>query len=220
MRRYARLLRRGVKMASIGVWEVTFPQWMEDGVLRNVAYLKKLKKRLRKAMQKAGYSRGFGAMHPCGDEGQRWRIHFHLGVDGGYLPPDELERIKAIIRKETGADVIHYHFTDKPAEICHHLRYISRPVWGKEGWQWETQMAERLIGFRTMLWWGGKGAWDGPDAFDLHGDGELLAIEGGHCPECGKKLSWNSSVFAMWRLEASFDTEEIPGGYLQLHEKV
>ncbi|MFC1904966.1 hypothetical protein ACFLXT_04315 [Chloroflexota bacterium] len=128
--------------------------------------------------------------------------HANVAVDGGYIDADQLKEIKAQLCHGLKSPelIVHYSYFDKPGEIYHKLKYITRATF--RDYNWDPHMARELFNFRNSRWWG---SWKGEAAWTLNSDIEAEAdalalgaidnIGSGICPECGAALKkWSRVV--------------------------
>lgn len=194
MQRYARWLPRVQQVMSAGYWVVTVPKSHRDA-LRWPSELTRVRGIVKRVLKAEGFSRGVMRWHFAGDKHpEAWHPHLNVLVPGGKLSKDRLESTKSALREalDWPEAVIHYSYRSGPARLCHVARYITRPTWGG-GPEWETEVAERMHGWRNDCWFG---RWDGPTLWSLTGDGEvgeLVELEKGICPCCRERIRWGQA---------------------------
>jgi hypothetical protein len=139
------------------------------------------------------FRRGLRRWHYFGEPTDEMRYNPHLNVllDAGYLSKRRLERIKAFLRIALGEPklIVHYHYTAKPSNMVHHLRYVVRNTFLDVNW--DVDLAYELRGFRNALFWG---TWDDEPVWTSRGEGAVARLESGTCPDCGGDITWDRIV--------------------------
>ncbi|MFC1984843.1 hypothetical protein ACFLUW_00395 [Chloroflexota bacterium] len=147
------------------------------------------------------FGRGLVRWHWFGDKVEgKWNPHANIAVDGAYL--EDLEPIKLALKQALKCKdlIVHYNYYEKPGEIYHKLKYITRATFKQ--YEWSPYMANQLFGFRNCRWWG---SWQDAPAWTLNSDIEAEAeaialkvasdIGCGICPDCGAPLKkWSKPV--------------------------
>lgn len=191
-RRMARWLPKAQKIADMGYLVVTFPL---DKRPKKKAEFSRIGRFITEALQRRGIIRGFRRWHFFGeDKGsdhQPYHPHLNFLFEARYLSEEKLDSIKAVIREIIGCEkaVIHYQYTRSSGKIFHWIKYVSRPTFLKQSWDYE--LAEELYNFRNCVAWG---KWGGEEKWALPEEAKrwefLVKIEQGICPACGGRLLW------------------------------
>lgn len=224
-RRIARWLPKIMQFQSMGYLVFTLPQELESKFMNKKA-LTRLGRKVQKMLKGLGFARGLRRWHWFGDRSPRWRPHLNVMVDGGWLTPEVLEEIKGGYADILGvgmADVF-YRYLTSPGEMYHTLKYVCRATF--LDYEWDTEMAMELHGFRNMVVWG-RGLWDRPPVWSkeqLHGKAraelegfDLAAIQAlveKRCPVCGKPLVWGGALPVA--LLNMVDKKSLGAGYYRL----
>lgn len=224
-RRIARWIPKVTQIDSMGYWVITFPEQMRV-FMRQKRALSKLGIKTTRALKALGYTRGLRRWHYFGDQGEGYHPHINIIVEGGYLEPAELERQKEYIRsrllsknirKALGklglVQDIYYQYHTTPADKYHKVQYITRATF--LNYTWDRKLALELRGFRNAAWWG---SWSSEPVWSVGSisgaeSPELITLEQGICPDCGKPLTWRvpESSFYAW-----FLAEPLGAGYWRL----
>lgn len=194
-------------------------------------------KRMGRRGRVGGYfNRGLIRWHFYGDKIEgKWNPHANVLVDGGFLAPELLEKIKADLRAALNCPdlIVNYSFTDQPAQIMHKLRYVTRATF--RNYDWNPYMATELFNFRNQRWWGSwkdGPAWELKEAeaggADIEGLAMVNNLQNGICPDCGQPLKtlyhshktgqpvqWTKPVDSIYLM--LWNAEEIAGsGYYRI----
>lgn len=237
LRRYARWIKRLRTVEDAGYMVVTFdrPGSAAREALLDPKNLTAVGKAIARAMKAEGFTKGLRRWHFYGDGGKgghrspRGQYHPHLNLmlgDAGYLAPPLLERVKQAVRDAAAAALampdlrdatncgVHYSYRRGPAKLCFTARYITRATFTNA--EWDTNLAERLHGFRNDAWWGD---WSGEPKWDLtvdpEGVGAVGELEDGACPDCKAPIHWERGVLWLATLPAEL-VQSVGGGYLRL----
>jgi len=175
--------------------------------------------RTGKKWRTGGYfKRGLIRWHWFGDRiPGKYNPHMNILVDGAYIEPDQLEKIKASLRTALNVPdlIVNYSYCDKPGQMFHKVEYITRATFLDR--EWEPYMATELFNFRNQRWWG---TWTDEPAWTVDQDkneeitGMLKAnqLQSGVCPSCndgtrlkvlytnrdGKPVQWTKPVDSTW----------------------
>lgn len=205
--RISRWLPKVRKMESVAYLVIEWPT-VSRRKLRTKAAISETGRRVKGAMVALGYSRGLRRWHWFGQDGVNgYNPHLNLLLDGGFLSPVALERVKMYLRTVLDEPnlIVHYSYRVTPAEKWHSLKYITRSTFLEQSW--DPEMADRLFGCHTTSSWG---KWDAPDVWDVtdlggQADGadepdgaagdtlhvaEVESLHAGCCPACGDTLTW------------------------------
>lgn len=214
-RRFMRWLPKVCQMAKVGYFVFTLPE-SERAQYRTKKALAALGHRVQGLLKSYGYTRGLRRWHWFGDKSTKWNPHLNILVDGGFVSPGQLDKVRAAYARLLGVQVVdvNYHYRRSPGQMVHTLKYVTRATFSE--FEWDIEMALELRGFRNMVVWG-RGLWSGEPAWSLDAlQGEARAeVEGldiqaieslaaGVCAACGKPLVWG---------------EALPMGLLSLVEK-
>jgi len=207
-RRKAGWLPRAVQMREMGYFVIPTPPELRDK-FRDPRELSAVGKAMKRVMKRHGFDRGlrrwhwFGEDHPGeglqGDGLPPYHPHLNMLVEAGWLPPAKLEAIRRSVAKVLKVDlarvVVNYSYT-KPGEVSrmlHMVKYVLRPTF--EHWEWDQEMAYKLLGFRNSLSWG---TWKDELAWTVPaGDAEVLKVgplERGFCPVHGSEIVWGRVI--------------------------
>ncbi|MBA7704568.1 hypothetical protein ES703_113384 [subsurface metagenome] len=210
----------------MGSFVFTIPEELRSK-FRTKGALSRLGHQVQELLRSYGYSRGLRRFHFFGDKSTKWHPHLNVLVDGGYLSPQKLDKIKAAYAGILGCQVVdvNYQYRPSPGEMVHSLKYVTRATF--RDYSWDPRMALELRGFRNQLWWGSR-LWDQEPAWsldDLQGPGKedlgeldsraVESLESGICPRCGKPLDW-SKVMPISVLEAQERKRSLGAGYWEL----
>jgi hypothetical protein len=182
----ARWLPKLQKIKEMAYLVVTLPL---DRRPRRAADLQEIGQEITGILKRRGFARGLRRWHFYGDKSMIWNPHLNFLMDGGFLSEARLNDIKKAICGVLKIEkiVVHYHYHQSVGKKLHWLRYVARPTFLNESWNFE--LAEELYNFRNSGWWG---KWDDEDKWTLPEKEKKLAyyrkIEAGICPTCGKKL--------------------------------
>ncbi len=215
-RRIARLLPKYQQMSQIRYFVIEFPDRYRklydyayskkalQGVSKKIVDVMAGKRTGRRGRVGGYFSRGLLRWHWFGDEMVgKYNPHANVVVDGRFVSPSELERIKVSLRKSLSCPDLIVHIDDQepintPAMIYHKLKYITRATFRHQ--EWDTHMAQQLYGFKNSRWWG---SWQDAPAWTLNESIEKEAMEiqavsklgSGICPDCGEPLKkWSKPV--------------------------
>ncbi|MBA7669807.1 hypothetical protein ES703_77941 [subsurface metagenome] len=193
-RRIAKLFPKMMKIEKLAMLTVTFPH---DKRLRTQRQFSRIGRLITEALQRRRFSRGFRRWHWFGDSLHgmipEYHPHVHFLAEARYLTPNKLRDLKRVIRRIIGVEnaVIHYQFTDSVRKIIHWIKYVTRPTFLEQ--KWDYDLAEELYNFRNSVSWG---KWDDEDKWNPLGDSEgekwdfLVKVHSGVCPVCGGCLKW------------------------------
>lgn len=180
------------KIDRMAMLTVTFPH---DGRLRKKAELSRTGRLITEALQRRGFKRGFRRWHWFGDEKAgvvpEYHPHVHFLLEARYVSPEKLKELKRVIGEIIGVRnaVVHYQFTDSVSKIFHWIKYVTRPTFLEQ--KWDYDLAEELYNFRNSVSWG---KWCDEDKWTLPEEAErwdfLVKIENKICPICGGRLIW------------------------------
>jgi len=185
-RRMGRWLPKAQKIKEMAYLIITLPVYRRP---RTASGLRKIDKGITEILKRWGFARGLRRWHTYGDKSVRWNPHLNFLMDGGFLSERHLEFLKKEIYEFLKVEkaVVYYQYTQSVGKILHWLKYVTRPTFLNESWDFE--MAEELHNFRNSAWWG---KWDDDDKWNLPEKEKKLAyykkIEAGVCSTCGKKL--------------------------------
>lgn len=210
MRRVSNFLERAMQLVSVTQMTVTTPLELRQ-IYRNIGEWRSAMSRINKMLIRRGYHRGIYRDHWFGElenapKGQSPLFHPHRNyfMQGGYIQPDELEAIKASIRRILGVEkiVVHVQYSEVPGEMYHMLKYILRPTF--LDWRWDEELARRVIGVRNTQAWG---KWNDSPAWslkDLESDvpipeksRESKAFAESLCPIDGTPITWTRNIVHM-----------------------
>ena len=216
-RRWLRWVYKVMQFTTMGYFVFTIPEGIRDRY-RTKKSLTRLGKQVQELLKSYGYFRGLRRWHWFGDKSIKWHPHLNVLVDGAYIPPDKLDKIKAAYAAILGVDIadVNYRYRKTPGRIIHTLKYVTRATF--HDWGWDVVMATELHGIRNMVVWG-RGYWkdwldsDGVRHLDKEDKewslddleqterGEdmedLQAIEKlskGVCPICGEPIKWGKAI--------------------------
>ncbi|MBA7626268.1 hypothetical protein ES703_33713 [subsurface metagenome] len=181
---------------------VTFP--LEVRVIMNdPKLLTILAKKLRQLLRKQGYRKVYTRWHFFGEHGEKYHPHLNVLCDGGWLSPEELARLKDLIRRKLLKRsiarrikkdlVIHYDFTQDAKRKMHWVKYVTKASFTDRGW--DEQLASRLKGFHNGCF---AGTWNDPPKWRLTGTDKkfntLLKVKQGIHPISGKPIVWDKPL--------------------------
>jgi len=179
-------------MESVGYWVIEWPLHSRDK-LKNPDELSRIGRSTKRAFQYIGYDRGLRRWHWFGDEAPAtlgWNPHLNILVDGASLPKQQLEQIKATLRKwlDEPELIIHYSYRTTPARMTHALNYVTRATFRQVSW--DPLAAQVVDGLHNSQTWG---TWNEPLQWHSSREKELLKpLEAGRCPKCGGLIHWDS----------------------------
>lgn len=222
-RRKAAWLPRATQVQEMGYFVIPIPPELRDR-FRQIEALRAFGKAMKRVMKYHGFERGlrrwhwFGEDHPGeglqGDGLPIYHPHLNMLVEGGWLSFSKLEAIRRSVAKILQVDlarvVVHYSYAPSVPRMLHLVKYVLRPTF--EHWEWDREMAHRLIGFRNALSWG---KWEDEPAWEVPaGDAGLLKfgpLQQGRCPVDGTPIKWGE-VIAAGLLEGP-SWVDVGGGY-------
>ncbi len=197
-RRIARVLPRLLQLDWMAYLVITFP--LEVRVFeRNPKLLSLQAKRVRKLLRRLGYRKIYTRWHFFGEHGEKYHPHLNVLFDGGWLSPEELARLKDLIRrtllprsmaKRIGKDlVIYYDYTQESKLKMHWIKYVTKASFLERAW--DDRLAEALYGFHNGCF---AGTWNDPPKWKLTGTDKkfnaLLPLAEGKHPVSGKPIVW------------------------------
>jgi len=201
-RRKAAWLPRTVQMQQMGYFVITIPPELRN-TFRDLAVVRTFAKGIKRVMKYHGFARGlrrwhwFGEDHPGhglqGDGLPVYHPHLNLLVEASFVPFSKLQAVRRSVANVLGVSLarvnVHYEYARSVAEMLHMVKYVLRPTF--EHWEWDPEMAYKLIGFRNALSWG---TWKDEPAWAVPaGDSDVLALaplEQGRCPVDGTQITW------------------------------
>jgi hypothetical protein len=204
-RRLARWLPKVQQFKTMGYFVFTIPPELRSKYRRKAA-LADLGRQVQELLRSLGFKRGLRRWHTFGDKSTRYHPHLNCLVDGDYLPPGKLKRIKTAYARllEVGLADVHYSYLRSPEEMFHALRYVTRATF--RDYEWDLPLALELRGFRNMVVWG-RGQWGGEPCWLLADLAEKsqAAVEGldvqaiesltqKKCPVCGQPVQWGEAL--------------------------
>ncbi|GAJ14660.1 unnamed protein product, partial [marine sediment metagenome] len=93
-----------------------------------------------------------------GDKNHDYFPHLNVLVDGEWLEPEQLDRLKSELRRMIFSKYlrkryndkldIHYEYRDTPVKMMHTLRYVCRSTFLDKAW--DPELADLLYGFRNL----------------------------------------------------------------------
>lgn len=205
-RRFVRWLSKIQQFKSMGYFVFTIPETLRCKFTDKKS-LTRLAGRVQELLKSHGYSRGLRRWHFFGDKSKKWHPHLNVLVDGTFIAPDKLAKIKADYARLLNTDIVdvHYRYHRTPGTMVHSLKYVTRATF--RDWAWEPEIALEIRRFRNMVPWGGRDRWnDEPewDLGDLDSEGEkkvegmdIRAVDSlsrGICPVCGKPVKWGEAL--------------------------
>jgi len=222
-RRVARLLPKVQQMSSMAYWVITIHRELCP-LLRSKRSRGIFAKRVRRAFKELGYLRGLDRWHPFGDKNHDYFPHLNVLVDGEWLEPEQLERLKSELRRMIFSKRIrkryndkldiHYEYRDTPGKIMHTLKYVCRSTFLDKSW--DEALAEASYNFRNAGWWG---KWDQAPKWDVIHDHEpspeLVDLANGICPICSTKITWSRKPTTVSHILIQ-GAVEIAAGYYSL----
>jgi len=222
-RRKARWLPKAMQMSRMAYLVVTVPEELEDH-FRDMEVVRAFGISLKRVLKGHGFSRGLRRVHWFGEDhrghgGQgdgppRYRPHWNFLLESGRVSKAKLKAIKRSVASVLGVDIgranIHYRYVRSVPEMLHLVKYVLRPTF--EHWEWDREMAEKILGFRNTLTWG---TWKDEPAWAIPSAGsDVLAVgplEQGRCPVDGTPITWGE-VIAAKLLQGPW-WAELGGGY-------
>jgi len=201
-RRISSALPRLLQLDWMAYLVVTFP--LEVRVIMNdPKLLTILAKKLRQLLRKQGYRKVYTRWHFFGEHGEKYHPHLNVLCDGGWLSPEELARLKDLIRRKLLKRsiarrikkdlVIHYDFTQDAKRKMHWVKYVTKASFTDRGW--DEQLASRLKGFHNGCF---AGTWNDPPKWRLTGTDKkfntLLKVKQGIHPISGKPIVWDKPL--------------------------
>jgi len=204
-RRKAGWLPRATQLQEMGYFVITIPPELRDR-FRQLPELRAFGKAMKRVMKYQGFARGlrrwhwFGEDHPGhglqGDGLPVYHPHLNMLVEAGWLPFSKLQAIRQAVATVLGVDLarvnVHYEYASSVAQMLHLVKYVLRPTF--DHWEWDREMAHKLIGFRHCLAWG---TWKDEAAWEVSGgDLALGALEQGRCPADGTPIAWGEVIGA------------------------
>lgn len=193
-RRFARWLPKVMQLRTMGYLVVTIPPEDRQG-LRTKADLVEAGKVASKVVRRYFPKRGLRRWHWFGEK-PPFRYHPHLNflLDAGRVNKPVLNALRRDLKMCLGLSrepQIKYQYTTVVPKMVHALKYVTRSTFLE--YDWDSEMAEELFGFRNVAWWGkwiDAPAWifkPGPGDVDIEAITKLVA---GKCPICGSAIKW------------------------------
>jgi len=218
LRRIADKLDKAKQIEKMGKFVITVPPEIRDRY-RDPLNLAALGVSLKRMLQYHGYDRGFRRFHFFGEDHPKngadgegppsFHPHLEAIVEGGYLSPKALKKIKKSVAHILGVSWkrinVHYRYTDNPQQKMHMLRYMLRPTFEK--YEWDPALAHDLIDFKNANSWGvwhhkilnpETGRWINGEYLDSFWElpetdavSEVpVAFQQGKCPVGGGRIVW------------------------------
>ena len=136
-----------------------------------------------------GYENGIVRYHWAGDDGQTWAPHLNILVEGAFMRPELLNKLKTDYKKWlwskykialSDVPVIHHcGYSTDVGKKSHWLAYVTRATWKNE----DNLFVNNLIkGFRNNIKWG---------VWDFTGK-EKDTIQNSIDPATGEKIIWQN----------------------------
>lgn len=231
-RKFSRLLPKARQMSGFGYFVIEFPDRYRKlpGWVYSKRGLRMASSRVvdvlagdrkgRRGRVGGFFPRGFLRWHWFGDRrAGKYNPHANVIVEGGYIPPERLGKIKARLSKALLCPdlIVHYSYRKSEGEMIHSLKYITRATFLDRSW--DDYMAHQLHGFRNIRAWGN---WKGQPVWSSEGQEVYLAIdelERGKCPDCGSQMKWQRKALSLHYLRGWQDmglTTALGGGYFKL----
>jgi len=207
-RRKAAWLPRATQMEEMGYFVVTIPPELR-AKFRGIDVLRNFGKSMKRVMKYHGFERGlrrwhwFGEDHPGhglqGNGVPVYHPHLNILVEAGWLSFAKLQAVRrsvaVVLQVELARVNVHYQYTSSVPQMLHMVKYVLRPTF--ERWEWDREMAHKLLGFRNALGWG---TWKDEPAWVIPvGDSDALRVgllEQGRCPVDGTRIAWKEVIAA------------------------
>ncbi len=201
-RRISRVLPHLFQLDWMGYGVITFPLEVRL-IMRDPSVLTSQAKKLRKLLRKQGYRKVYTRWHLFGKHGEKYHPHLNVLLDGGYLSPEELARLKDKIRRKLLKRsiarrikkdlVIYYDYTRDAKLKMHWVKYVTKASFTDRAW--DEPLADALYGFHNGCF---AGTWDDPPKWHLTGTDKkfnaLLSIRKGIHPVSGKPIVWSKPL--------------------------
>ena len=195
VRRWIRWFPKARQCATLGYLVVTFPPVYREK-LRSKAELRDMTNSVIAGLKDLGFGRGLSRWHWFGDMSTRFHPHMNFILESGFIEPDVLQAIHALMKRITRLDcVIYYQYTDNPAIMMHLLKYVTRPTFLVQTWDYYFSLA--IKGFRNCRSWG---IWNDAPEWGMDQEarrqvGEDVAlILASACPFCHNPVTWQRSI--------------------------
>jgi len=207
-RRKAAWLPRATQLQEMGYFVVTVPPELRDN-FRRPEVLRAFGKAMKRVMKYHGFARGlrrwhwFGEDHPGhglqGDGLPVYHPHLNILVEAGWLSFAKIQAVRRSVATVMQVDLarvnVHYKYASSVGQMLHMVKYVLRPTF--EHWEWDREMAYRLLGFRNALSWG---TWKDEPAWVIPvEDSDVLKLgplEHGRCPVDGTPVKWGEVIAA------------------------
>ena len=205
-RRFARWLKKGRQLHSMGYLVITIPmkhrnQFLSKNHIRYAydACIKILAgARTSRHSRVGGYfPRGLGRWHWFGEKSDAFNPHLNFLVDGGYLSDKKLAKLRTDLQTILHLPniVIHYEYSTEVGKKLHWLKYVTRATF--LDYDLAPDFADiTLFNFRNARYWGkwdSEPQWEDSENLDLKG-AEVEALENSECPKCGKHVEWSKPL--------------------------
>ncbi|GAI62305.1 unnamed protein product, partial [marine sediment metagenome] len=178
-------------------------------------------------LKSLGYRKGISIVHLFGDDPTKFFFHINVLVDGGYLEPEVLDRLKRKLRRMIYSEAavkrwgdkldIFYEYKKNRAMAYQALDYFSRPTFKQ--FDGNEQLAGSIKGEHLIRTWG---RWNEAPKWHLDESDKklqsLVTLEKGKCPECGCPIHWDKGVTPL-PLALGQGGVEITAGYYRLEDE-
>lgn len=229
MRRYSRWIPKAQRASELGYWVIEFP-YVVRPLVRSKKVWSLIGKTVADVLQEQGFADGLRRWHWFGTvkpgRSAVWNPHLNVLTRSGHLPPARLEVVKDALRQalrqvldwpEGAAEaIINYSVRTGVVKILHCLRYVTRATFLDA--DWDPDMAQELYKFRNS-WsfgkWRGEEVWGLETQEDSEKLREVVELEKGLCPCCGKPIYWASRPMRMSRFGP---LDDLGGGYFALSQ--
>jgi hypothetical protein len=219
---YIMFMKNGGKLGYLVI--TTTPE-LRQQFLEDPKKMHAFREDIKEKLKELGYKYGIWRWHFAGDEGRTWYPHLNVLIPEGYMPDENLNKLKRWIEKKYGVKVVNYEWTEELGKVKHWARYIARPTWNLQ----EEADPEKFKGMRKYGIWGNKhfkdleGVLTETEVFALAlalvveeeklkraleeletGNIEqdlsivLYLLKRGYCPKCGGKVKWEFVGFSGW----------------------
>lgn len=202
--RFARWLPKARQIASVGYWVVEL-LLADRSKFRDAKLLRKVRRSVVRWLKRNGVRRALVRWHWFNDPPEDgsppgWNPHLNILFDGAYVPKDRFEawvkfHKEAFARAFGVSDIIaHYEYRDTVAKKVHTLEYVTRATFLDARWDPElVKILEKFNNCVSFGSWKDAPVWEMEEPEEQKEADDLVALNSGMCPKCGKPLVWDKA---------------------------